>query len=226
MTDARYPEAWLNDRRVVRLSDAAHRLYVTANAWSASNRTDGFVETADLALIHGIDASKAAELATIGLWKQVTGGWLIVDFHKTQTTKAQLEGLDHKRHQDRERKARERARKHGNPDPEPDSEQQDVPRDVPRDGARDTKARTGRTGREESTIPEPVLNVTGWTEVGTLKAEDNWPEPAPIPNQTADDPMVGIAVTAHQRHCPDCGAEVPPGHVKCQPCMRAARRSA
>jgi len=212
MTDARYPEAWLNDRRVVRLSDAAHRLYVTANAWSASNRTDGFVETADLALIHGIDASKAAELATVGLWKQVTAGWLIVDFHKTQTTKAQLEGLDHKRHLDRERKARERARKHGNPDPEPDSEQEDVLRDIPRD----TKARTVQVqGKDVSTLTEPVLNVTTWPEGNTPGKEVDRPTAAPIPrNQQGP------------RHCPDCGAEVPPGHVKCQPCMRAVRKTA
>lgn len=119
MTDARYPEAWLNDRRIVRLSDAAHRLFVTANVWAASNRTDGFIEAADLALIHGVDARHHTELVSAGLWTEVPGGWQIVDFHKTQTTKAQLDGLDHKRHQDRERKARERARKRGEPEPQP-----------------------------------------------------------------------------------------------------------
>lgn len=120
MTDARYPEAWLNDRRVVRLSDAAHRLFVTALAWSASNRTDGFLEEADLALIHGVDPRHHTELVSAGLWVEVENGWQIVDFHKTQTTKTQLDGLDHKRHQDRERKARERARRRGEPDPDPD----------------------------------------------------------------------------------------------------------
>lgn len=119
MTDARYPEAWLNDRRVVRLSDAAHRLMVTALVWSASNRTDGLIETCDLALIHGVDPRHSSELADAGLWHASESGWQIHDFHKTQTTKAQLEGLDHKRHQDRERKARERARKVGSPDLEP-----------------------------------------------------------------------------------------------------------
>lgn len=124
MTDARYPETWLNDRRVVRLSDAAHRLFITALVWSASNRTDGFIETADLSLIHGVDASKATELASAGLWKPVTGGWQIVDYAKTQTTKTQLDGLDHKRAQDRERKARQRARDRGLPDPEPPEEEE------------------------------------------------------------------------------------------------------
>ena len=119
MTDARYPEAWLNDRRIVRLSDAAHRLFVTTLAWSSSNRTDGFIEAADLSLIHGVDARHHTELVAAGLWIEVPSGLQIVDFHKTQTTKAQLEGLDHKRHQDRERKARERARKRGVPDADP-----------------------------------------------------------------------------------------------------------
>lgn len=122
VTDARYPEAWLNDRRVVRLSDAAHRLFVTANAWSASNRTDGFLEVADLALIHGVDPRHQTELVAAGLWTVAVGGLQIMDFHKTQTTKTQLDGLDHKRHQDRERKARERARKRGEPEPDPDDQ--------------------------------------------------------------------------------------------------------
>lgn len=148
MTDARYPEAWLNDRRIVRLSDPGHRLYVTTLAWSASNRTDGLIESADLALIHGVDPSKATELVEARLWKQVPGGYLVLDFAKTQSTKAQLEGLEHKRLSDRERKARERARKNGSPDPE--SEDQSgghVTRDIRRDVQRDTKARTGQEGQ-------------------------------------------------------------------------------
>jgi hypothetical protein len=116
VTDARYPEAWLNDRRILRLSDAAHRLYVTTLAWCVSNRTDGVIDRSDLALIHGVDPTKADELVAAGLWTQVTDGWRIVDFHKTQTTKTQLDGLDHKRHMDRERKARERARKKERPE--------------------------------------------------------------------------------------------------------------
>lgn len=113
MTDARFPERWLSDRRIIRLSDSAHRLFVTGLAWSASNRTDGLIEAADLPLIHGVDPSRATELTSAGLWKRVTEGWLAVDFRNTQTTRAQLDGLDHKRDMDRERKARERARKKG-----------------------------------------------------------------------------------------------------------------
>jgi hypothetical protein len=39
MTDARFPERWLNDRRLLRLSDAAFRLFVISLTWSVSNRT-------------------------------------------------------------------------------------------------------------------------------------------------------------------------------------------
>lgn len=149
MTDARYPEAWLNDRRVVRLSDAAHRLYVTTLAWCVSNRTDGVIDRSDLALIHGVDPTKADELVAAGLWTQVTDGWRIVDFHKTQTTRAQIDGLDHKRHMDRERKARERARKkcsrQAGPTPRTrGSVTRDVQRDLGRDVGRDTKAGQGK----------------------------------------------------------------------------------
>ena len=111
MTDARYPEAWLNDRRILRLSDAAHRLFVTALAWAASNRTDGFIDGGDLALLQSVDESRVGELVASGLWSEAPGGWRIVAFDRTQTTRAQLEGLDHKRHKNRERQARQRAHK-------------------------------------------------------------------------------------------------------------------
>lgn len=155
MTDARYPEAWLNDRRIVRLSDAGHRLYVTTLAWSCSNRTDGYLEDADLALIHGVDPRHGTELLAAGLWTELPGGWQIVDFHKTQTTKAQLEGLDHKRHMDRERKARERARKRGQPEPEP-PEGEEVSRvtsgvtsDVTQRQGKDRQGKASKTSTQE-----------------------------------------------------------------------------
>ncbi len=110
MTDARYPESWLNDRRIVRLSDAGHRLFVTALAWSASNRTDGLIEPDDLELLPRVDRSTADELTAAGLWTREADGWHIADFIDTQSTRAQLEALDRKRHHERERKAAQRAR--------------------------------------------------------------------------------------------------------------------
>jgi hypothetical protein len=41
VTGACFPERWLNDRRVLRLSDPAFRLFVTSLTWSVSTRTDG-----------------------------------------------------------------------------------------------------------------------------------------------------------------------------------------
>ena len=174
MTDARYPEAWLNDRRVVRLSDAAHRLFVTANAWSASNRTDGFLEAGDLSLIHGIDSRHQTELVSAGLWSEVEGGWQVVGFHKTQTTKAQLDGLDHKRHQDRERKARERARKRGEPESEPDHDGQvsrvtsGVTSDVTQ---RQGKARQGQALTGSTNLQEPKSDPRFWKQPHEMNAE-------------------------------------------------------
>jgi len=50
VTDARFPERWLNDRRVLRLSDPAFRLFVIPLTWSVSNRTDGDLYDDDLRL--------------------------------------------------------------------------------------------------------------------------------------------------------------------------------
>ncbi|WP_405071569.1 hypothetical protein OG558_19725 [Kribbella sp. NBC_01510] len=112
MTDARYPERWLNDRRINRLSDSAHRAFVRSLAWSVSNRTDGRLYADDLDDLR-VDPGVVVEFTKAGLWETWDEGWLIVDFDTTQTTKAQLEGLDHKRVLDRARKQRERAHKAG-----------------------------------------------------------------------------------------------------------------
>jgi hypothetical protein len=51
MTDARFPERWLNDRRVLRLPDDAFRLFVLSLAWSVANQTDGRIYDEDQALV-------------------------------------------------------------------------------------------------------------------------------------------------------------------------------
>lgn len=113
MTDARFPERWLNDRRVLRLSDAAHRLFVVALAWSVSNRTDGVIDDEDLRLIPGVDTARAHELGQAELWDRYPDHWLIVDYDATQTTRDQLDRLDRIRRAEREKKARQRERKAG-----------------------------------------------------------------------------------------------------------------
>jgi hypothetical protein len=151
VTDSRYPEAWLNDRRILRLSDAAHRLFVVANTWSVSNRTDGELHIDDLPLLPGVDIGYADELAKADLWEKIGDRWLIADFVNVQSTRAQLEGLDHKRLMDRERQARHRQRERDRP--------RDVTRDIHRDETRDTKeGRKEGRDRKEGVVVEDHLD--------------------------------------------------------------------
>lgn len=171
MTDARHPERWLNDRRLLRLSDAEHRSFINALVWSVSNRTDGRIEPGDVALIPSFREQSIPGLTPAGLWAHHDDYWLITDFDATQTTRTQLDGLDHKRHLDRERKARQRARERHQEPPL----SRDMSRDVTQDVTRDTKARPGqaRTGLDEqlptdsqTNEPDPVTGQT-CTDCGT-----------------------------------------------------------
>lgn|ERR1022692_4483670 len=109
MTDARYPERWLNDRRFLRLPDGAFRLFFISLAWAVANRTDGVIYDDDLALMPGIDAGQAKTLAKADLWERVSDHWLILDYEETQTSRSDLEVLAHARKKAREKKRRQRA---------------------------------------------------------------------------------------------------------------------
>jgi hypothetical protein len=140
MTDARFPERWLNDRRLRMLSDRAFRVFVVALAWSAANRTDGVITHADLPLlpVAGPDAAGlgAGELADAGLWVWAGDHWQMAEFEETQTTSADLDHAAEMRRKARERKRRERARHDAA-----------VPRDVTRDTTRTGQARPGQAPR-------------------------------------------------------------------------------
>jgi hypothetical protein len=110
VTDARFPERWLNDRRFLLLSDAAHLLYTRALMFSVANRTDGLLHDDDLPLIPAVDPARADELAKAELWLRHGDGWLIVDYMATQTSRDDLEVLENERRRQREKKARRRAR--------------------------------------------------------------------------------------------------------------------
>ena len=135
MTDARFPERWLNDRRVLRLPDDAFRLFVLSLAWSVANQTDGRIYDDDLTLIPA-SASGSGQLAKSGLWERVADYWLITVFEETQTTRADLEHLAAQKRKARDRKRAQRARR-ARPVP------RDVPRDVTSDSTRPGQARTG-----------------------------------------------------------------------------------
>jgi hypothetical protein len=157
VTDARYPERWLNDRRILRLSDPAFRLFVTALVWSVANRTEGVIDEADLSLIPQVDGDRSAELAKAGLWHREHDTWVIDCFADSQTSKSQLDGLDLKRRQDALRAATYRARKS-------------------RDSSRDDKgqARPGqaRTGSEEKELEEQAEQEAWPTVAGA--ADTSW----------------------------------------------------
>jgi hypothetical protein len=156
MTDARLPERWLNDRRLLRLSDRDFRTYVMTLLWSVSNRTDGAVEADDLDLVRGAEAASVGALEAAGLWRHDDAGrWSITDYAATQTSRHELEVLDNHRRREREKKARQRGQRAGT-----------VPGDSPEGTSPGTaKARTGkdRTGSVLGESPEST-------------ADDDWPE--------------------------------------------------
>jgi hypothetical protein len=110
VTDARYPEQWLNDRCVQQLSSDAFFAFMNALAWSGSNRTDGVIKFADLELIPRCKSAHAEELVAAGLWrKRRDDGWLITVYAGTQRSRKQLENEDKYLARERERKAAKRA---------------------------------------------------------------------------------------------------------------------
>lgn len=109
MTDARFPERWLNDRRFNRLTDAAYRTYAMALIWSVANRTDGQLDDADIQLIPRYSNESVRTLESEGLWERCSTGWLIVDFPDTQTSRDELVVLENNRRRVRDKKRRQRA---------------------------------------------------------------------------------------------------------------------
>lgn len=109
--DARFPERWLSDRRIMRLSSSAFRSFVCALAWSVSNRTDGEIDSDDVALIPGLVPVDVAELLSAGLLDALDGGWQIVDFGATQTSADEVARLERIRAAERRKKAAQREKK-------------------------------------------------------------------------------------------------------------------
>lgn len=95
--NSNYPERWLNDRRIKRLSDAGHRFLVIAMTYAVANKTDGLLdlETVDeLVGNHGCDREAVPELISRGLLMVVEDGWFLIDFPTTQTSVAQANAAE------------------------------------------------------------------------------------------------------------------------------------
>jgi hypothetical protein len=151
MTDARFPDRWLSDRRIQRLSDSHFRAFITSLTWSVSNRTDGIIHPEDLALIPNFSTGAPQAFLDAGLWSPQATGWLIADYLGTQTSSEQLAANERQRAKVREKKARQRAAKAT----ATNSTNTDVPGYVPRDRPRDVprenpgQDRTGQAAFKE-----------------------------------------------------------------------------
>lgn len=149
MTDARFPERLLADRRLLRLSSADFRSYVMAMIWSVSNRTDGCVMPDELALIPHFALEAVDDLVKLELWIRLGAGYLITDFEAWQTSRSELEVLENARRRDREKKQRQRAAAKSVPGDKPEGVS--FPSESPGTGAGTTQA-----GRKASDASEEV----------------------------------------------------------------------
>ncbi|PXA71872.1 hypothetical protein [Cryobacterium arcticum] len=181
MTDARLPEKYLMDRRIIRLSATDFRGYVMATLWSVSNRTDGAIHSDDLVLIPTFAGTTIATLVAAGLWNVNADGWTIADYENTQTSRHDLEVLENARRADREKKRRQRADTKGSRPtfaPTPGDDPGDVSRGT-------TQDRTGQDRQGQAEYLEPVEHNN---------AEHQPVPPEPVVNQqtgevTGSDPV-------------------------------------
>ncbi|WP_100485999.1 hypothetical protein [Mycobacteroides abscessus] len=150
MTDARFPDRWLHDRRLNRLSDGHFRSYVLSLIYAVSNRTDGVVEPEDLSTIPKFAAGASKAFVENELWRPRGTGWLIIDFESTQSSREALEAAEQARNQarakDRARKARVRAEAKSQPDG-PQDVRSDVHVEVQSESEPETQARKGQARR-------------------------------------------------------------------------------
>jgi hypothetical protein len=161
MTDFRFPDRWLQDRRIMSLSGDDFKTFVTVGAWMVTNRTDGYLDAEDLDYVPRLDRDALPRLIIAGLFTEHENGWLMLDYEPTQTSKAEFEVLERARKADRLKKARQRAARKN-------------PGDGPGDGPGDmspgtTQDRTGQdrqdqarddSGRQGAQITEwPVAQI-------------------------------------------------------------------
>lgn len=153
MADARIPERYLVDRRIMRLSDAERSSLFLATLWSVSNRTDGRIERGDLGIIPMFRAEVVHALVVHGLLvEDGEDAWVIADYQRDQTSRTEFEVLENARRREREKKRRQRSQK--------DSVPGDVPGGLSRGTAQDRQGQA-RQGQEGQEIAEGVDLSTG-----------------------------------------------------------------
>lgn len=175
MADARVPERYLNDRRILRLSPAARSSLIMATVWAVSNRTDGLIERDDIPLIPTFDQSTVDALVSAGLLT-VSGAdaWIITDYERDQTSRAEFEVLENMRRRERTKKRRQRSK-------EGDSPGGHSPGTVPGDStgkARQGQARQGRQGEEDLAVNAETAEITDWPTAvpGSGGLPESWVE--------------------------------------------------
>lgn len=115
MTDARFPERWLNDLRFQEITGEDFRAYSFALMWSVANRTDGIISPHRLRFIPGMTMDTPDRLIAAGLWVALSdGNWLIDSFTVTQTTRRELDALDRTRAKEAENKRLKRLQERQN----------------------------------------------------------------------------------------------------------------
>lgn len=156
MVDARFPERWLLDRRVRRLSDSEFRTFTLTLVWSAASRTEGVIDTDDIDALPGATVKNATALVTAGLWTPLRPGtWYVTDFNATQTSRAEHELLENARRREREKKQRQRARSSTTPVPGDVPEDQ-VPGDRPAGPHRKEGRQDGRQALDDEAFFKPL----------------------------------------------------------------------
>lgn len=170
MTDARFPERWLNDRRILTLTSDNFRGFMLSLAWCASNRTDGVIGRHDTALMPWLTADTPNRLVTSGLWTALSDGWLVDGYTVHQSTRSQLESAEEARAKDRERKRHERERSRlksaGQPGVHPD-----VPPDVHTD-VRPESTRPGQDRPGEEVLPGATASILTSNKVDAAPVRD------------------------------------------------------
>jgi hypothetical protein len=185
--DARVPERYLVNRRVMQLAPMHFRSFILATLWSVSNRTEGRVGREDVEFIPGFSPASPPVLVAAELWADLEDYWLIVEFAATQTSKAQLEAAENKRRQDRERQARHRSK--GVQFEPTDPPGRDVTRDNRRDVTEDDKGKASARQGEDKYYESPPAADSLMESAGQVAA--SWPPvAAPGSGGVSDDVAV------------------------------------